>query len=259
MLLTHARAAWRASPSPVESSQGAPAAAAAQCGGAQGAGGRRAAPRVCTAAPRNGRGCEAPAGCWRRRRLRRRRPPDCSWLAHRRRGGAAAAAAAVAAGTLVPTFWCAGITAQEPRVWPCRERDPGRSFGLPARRTQPPLFTTSNSALLQPSLSLSSIATCHAAETDVGPRAAFPLVVLFGANGHGAFEAAATLLLNWAEGWFEAYPAPPATLLRKFMVRRQARARTAVDSLNGHPQPGHIACPAPKRHAPRSPALVCPV
>jgi hypothetical protein len=53
----------------------------------------------------------------------------------------------------------------------------------------------------------------------VAPRVVFPMVQLFGADGHGAFEAAATLLLHWAGGWFEAFPAPPVTLLRRFMVR----------------------------------------
>ncbi|KAI8465354.1 MAG: hypothetical protein J3K34DRAFT_461431 [Monoraphidium minutum] len=56
------------------------------------------------------------------------------------------------------------------------------------------------------------------AESDVTPRVAFPFVQLFGANGHGALEAAATLLLHWAGGWFECFPAPPVTLLRRFML-----------------------------------------
>jgi hypothetical protein len=49
--------------------------------------------------------------------------------------------------------------------------------------------------------------------------------VLFGANAHGAIEAAATLLLGWARGWFECFPAPPVSLLRRFMVRQPFGAK----------------------------------
>lgn len=57
-----------------------------------------------------------------------------------------------------------------------------------------------------------------AAETGVAPRVAFPFVQLFGANAHGALEAVVTILLRWAAGWFEAFPGPPVSLLRRFMV-----------------------------------------
>ncbi|GBF94025.1 hypothetical protein Rsub_07293 [Raphidocelis subcapitata] len=59
------------------------------------------------------------------------------------------------------------------------------------------------------------------AETEVAPRAAFPLVQMFGANAHGAFEAAASILTGWGSGWFECFPAPPVGLLRRFVLMVQ--------------------------------------
>jgi hypothetical protein len=57
-----------------------------------------------------------------------------------------------------------------------------------------------------------------AAEAGFLPRFAFPFVKLFGAKAESAFEAVATLLLNWCSGWFELFPNPPLPLLRRFLV-----------------------------------------
>lgn len=45
---------------------------------------------------------------------------------------------------------------------------------------------------------------------------AFPFVKLFGANGEACFEVLVTVLTNWCQGWFEVFPHPPLTLLKKF-------------------------------------------
>jgi hypothetical protein len=53
----------------------------------------------------------------------------------------------------------------------------------------------------------------------------------FGPKAESAFEAVATLLLNWCKGWFELFPNPPLPLLRRFLVSGApgAGARTAIN------------------------------
>lgn len=62
---------------------------------------------------------------------------------------------------------------------------------------------------------------CHhttAGEVGFLPDFAFPFVKLFGPKAESAFEALATLLTNWCQGWFELFPNPPLPLLRRFLV-----------------------------------------
>lgn len=58
-----------------------------------------------------------------------------------------------------------------------------------------------------------------AGELDALPAIAAPFVRLWGADGHGCFEQLASLLINWAAGWWVNYPNPPVALLRKALVR----------------------------------------
>lgn len=60
------------------------------------------------------------------------------------------------------------------------------------------------------------------AEVSFLPSIAFPLLKVFRPGGgaapaaSAAFEAAATLVSNWAHGWFAAFPHPPLGLLQRF-------------------------------------------
>jgi hypothetical protein len=57
-----------------------------------------------------------------------------------------------------------------------------------------------------------------AGEGGFAPRFCFPFVRVLGPNQVVAFEALATLLVNWGQGWFDLWPNPPVQLLRKFLV-----------------------------------------
>ncbi len=103
------------------------------------------------------------------------------------------------------------------------------------------------------------------AESDATPRLAFPFVQLFGADARGCFEAVASLILGgWTDGWFESFPAPPVTLLRKFMVRLDVcmcshhplssnTDRNHQPPSANHPLPSLPAPPAPPRPGRRRP------
>lgn len=62
------------------------------------------------------------------------------------------------------------------------------------------------------------VAPVAAGEAGFLPDLAFPFVKLFGPKAESVFEAVATLLLNWCQGWFELFPNPPLPLLRRFLV-----------------------------------------
>jgi hypothetical protein len=64
----------------------------------------------------------------------------------------------------------------------------------------------------------------------------------FGPKAESAFEAVATLLLNWCKGWFELFPNPPLPLLRRFLVSGApgAGARTAINVTNGNSLPNDL-------------------
>lgn len=62
------------------------------------------------------------------------------------------------------------------------------------------------------------VAPAAAGEAGFLPDLAFPFIKLFGPKAESVFEAVATLLLNWCQGWFELFPNPPLPLLRRFLV-----------------------------------------
>jgi len=68
-------------------------------------------------------------------------------------------------------------------------------------------------------------ARCLSGEVGFLPDLAFPFVKLFGPKAESAFEAVATLLLNWCKGWFELFPNPPLPLLRRFLVGEACASR----------------------------------
>lgn len=86
------------------------------------------------------------------------------------------------------------------------------------------------------------------------PTIALPFVKLAGADSHAAFELLACLLSNWAAGWWEHFPDPPVTLLRKLLVRRNAVVHGMAALADGWPVAGlcphmarkHVACKAMK-------------
>ena len=62
-----------------------------------------------------------------------------------------------------------------------------------------------------------------AAESGFVPGMAFPFVKLFASSPGGPppealFEVLATLLTNWARGWFDRFPHPPVGLLVRMQV-----------------------------------------
>eukprot|EP00803_Ostreobium_quekettii_P008125 evm.model.scf_877.4 EVM.evm.TU.scf_877.4 scf_877:37147-47291(+) len=68
------------------------------------------------------------------------------------------------------------------------------------------------------------------------PDLAFPFVKLFGASDHACFEILATVMLNWAEGWFRQFPAAPTpTLVRMegLLSHHDLRLFDALSSLPG--------------------------
>jgi hypothetical protein len=71
-------------------------------------------------------------------------------------------------------------------------------------------------------------ATSVAGEGGFAPRFCFPFVRVVGPNQVVAFEALATLLVNWGQGWFDLWPNPPVQLLRKFLVGGGQRAPTCA-------------------------------
>ncbi len=69
-----------------------------------------------------------------------------------------------------------------------------------------------------------------AGEASALPALAFPFVKMWGSDGHGCFEALATLLLSYSgggHGWWECFPDAPVPLLRKLLVRWAGHARQA--------------------------------
>ena len=50
----------------------------------------------------------------------------------------------------------------------------------------------------------------------------FPFVKMMGADEKATFEVMATVLLNWAQGWLEAFPSPPLRTLRAVEVLLEA-------------------------------------
>jgi hypothetical protein len=50
----------------------------------------------------------------------------------------------------------------------------------------------------------------------------FPFVKMMGADEKATFEVMATVLLNWAQGWLEAFPTPPLRTLRAVEVLLEA-------------------------------------
>lgn len=95
------------------------------------------------------------------------------------------------------------------------------------------------------------MAPAAAGEAGFLPDLAFPFVKLFGPKAESAFEAVATLLLNWCQGWFELFPNPPLPLLRRFLVG-------VLVACDLHPRSSTTQHTCFKKVAANNPADTCP-